>query len=93
MPVGTGRLRRSGGTIRGVFAVNAKHVMPHDCTPEDAAADPPPLRPPEPDAAECCGEGCPRCVFDVHAEALERYRAALAAWQARHPQCTADTPP
>ncbi|WP_202946792.1 oxidoreductase-like domain-containing protein [Rhodanobacter sp. IGA1.0] len=47
--------------------------------------DPPPVRPPEPDAADCCGEGCVRCVYDVHDEALERYERALAAWHARHP--------
>jgi hypothetical protein len=47
--------------------------------------DPPPQRPPEPDPADCCGEGCVRCVRDVHDEAIERYKIALAAWQARHP--------
>ncbi|MEO5830025.1 MAG: oxidoreductase-like domain-containing protein [Rhodanobacter sp.] len=49
------------------------------------ANDPPPQRPPEPDAADCCGEGCVRCVHDVYEEALERYETALVAWQARHP--------
>jgi hypothetical protein len=48
-------------------------------------ADPPPVRPTEPDAADCCGEGCTHCVYDLYEEALERYRVALAAWQARHP--------
>jgi hypothetical protein len=47
--------------------------------------DPPPVRPPEPDAADCCGEGCVRCVYDRYDEAMERYQLALAAWQARHP--------
>lgn len=53
---------------------------------DDAADidDPPPLRPAEPEAADCCGEGCARCVFDVYEEALERYEAALAAWRTRH---------
>jgi hypothetical protein len=45
--------------------------------------DPAPVPPVEPDAADCCGEGCVRCVLDRYDEALERYRLALAAWQAR----------
>lgn len=51
--------------------------------PDDDPADPMPQRPPEPDAADCCGEGCVRCVYDVHEEVLERYEQALAAWRAR----------
>ncbi|WP_426689658.1 oxidoreductase-like domain-containing protein [Rhodanobacter ginsengiterrae] len=47
--------------------------------------DPPPVRPSEPDAADCCGEGCVRCVYDVYEEALERYETASAAWRLRHP--------
>jgi hypothetical protein len=47
--------------------------------------DPPPPRPFEPDPADCCGEGCVHCVLDRHDEAMERYRAALAAWRVRHP--------
>lgn len=47
--------------------------------------DPPPVRPAEPDAADCCGEGCVRCVHDIYDESIERYQRALAAWQARHP--------
>ncbi|MFC5525645.1 oxidoreductase-like domain-containing protein [Rhodanobacter ginsengisoli] len=54
--------------------------------PETAAADPAPVPPLEPDAADCCGEGCARCVYDVYDEALERYKTALAAWRARHPE-------
>jgi Oxidoreductase-like protein, N-terminal. len=61
-------------------------VSPSESTlPVPDPADPPPVRPTEPDAADCCGEGCARCVYDLYEEALERYRAALAAWQARHP--------
>lgn len=44
-----------------------------------ASVDPPPAPPQEPDPADCCGEGCVRCIFDVYEENLERYRAALAA--------------
>jgi hypothetical protein len=50
----------------------------------DQRPDPAPVRPPEPDAADCCGEGCVHCVYDRYDEALERYQLALAAWQARH---------
>lgn len=53
--------------------------------------DPPPRRPDEPDAEDCCGEGCVRCVYDIHDEKLERYREALAAWQARHPEADPET--
>ncbi|MBA3485776.1 MAG: hypothetical protein H0T88_01055 [Lysobacter sp.] len=47
--------------------------------------DPLPLPPVEPDPADCCGEGCARCIWDAHAEAQERYRERLAAWRSRHP--------
>jgi hypothetical protein len=55
-------------------------------------ADPPPLRPVEPAAADCCGEGCARCVFDIHDDAMARYALELAAWRARHPQRASDRP-
>jgi len=47
--------------------------------------DPEPRKPEPPDPGDCCGGGCVRCVFDVYEDAMERYLAALAAWQARHP--------
>lgn len=50
------------------------------------AADPTPRRPPEPDAADCCGEGCVRCVYDAYEEALERHQQALETWRTRHPE-------
>lgn len=56
---------------------------PH--APEHDPDDPPPVKPTEPDAADCCGEGCIRCVYDMHDQAMERYQTALAAWRARHP--------
>lgn len=43
----------------------------------------PPVPPPEPDAADCCGEGCVRCIYDVYDEKVERYREALERWRAR----------
>jgi hypothetical protein len=61
-------------------------VNPVDsASPVDDPADPAPRHPSEPDAADCCGEGCARCVYDIHEEALERYRRAQDAWRARHP--------
>ncbi len=39
-----------------------------------------PRPPQEPNAEECCGEGCVRCVFDLYESRLERYRAALQRW-------------
>lgn len=54
--------------------------------PEPASADdPPPQRPPEPDALDCCGEGCVPCIYDLYEQALEHYQEALAAWRQRHP--------
>jgi hypothetical protein len=46
-------------------------------------ADPQPARPIEPDPADCCGEGCVICVFDMYDAALARYEIRLAAWRAR----------
>lgn len=50
-----------------------------------AAPDPPPARPEKPLPSDCCEGGCERCVFDLYAEELEQYEAALARWRARHP--------
>ena len=46
--------------------------------------DPQPQRPSEPDPADCCGEGCARCVYDVYEAALARYEQELEAWRERH---------
>jgi hypothetical protein len=57
-----------------------------DTPPSHAVADPADLPPPcpsEPDASDCCGEGCVPCVFDIYEQALARYRLLLTAWQAR----------
>lgn len=55
--------------------------------------DPRPLPPEKPLPQECCESGCPICVYDLYAEALEGYRQALAEWQARHPEAAASTLP
>lgn len=33
---------------------------------------------------DCCRSGCSPCVFDLYEDALARYQAALAAWEAAH---------
>lgn len=45
--------------------------------------DPPPIPPERPAASECCNSGCDPCVLDLYEQALDRYRAACAAWQTR----------
>ena len=50
--------------------------------------DPPPQAPLAPTADDCCQGGCARCVYDLYEDALDRYRADLAAWQARRAPAT-----
>jgi hypothetical protein len=54
-----------------------------DATGLQPAADPPPLEPRRPESQECCDSGCDPCVFDLYAQAMEEYEAALAAWKLR----------
>lgn len=42
-----------------------------------------PVAPTAPEAGDCCGDGCPRCVNDVYGEALGRYQVALTEWRER----------
>lgn len=51
--------------------------MTHDF----ADLPPKPLPPEPPDDGDCCRSGCEPCVFDLHALAIERYRAELKAWE------------
>jgi hypothetical protein len=61
--------------------------------PQHVTSDPPPIPPEKPLASDCCDGGCDRCVFDVYAEELALYEAALAAWRRRHPEAAgADGP-
>ena len=54
--------------------------------PPYTASDPRPQPPREPALEECCKRGCEPCVFDLHYEALERYREVLRQWLERHPE-------
>ncbi|WP_321911556.1 MULTISPECIES: oxidoreductase-like domain-containing protein [unclassified Paraburkholderia] len=45
--------------------------------------DPRPQPPACPDNDDCCHSGCDPCIFDLYDEEFGRYRAALAAWEAR----------
>lgn len=53
--------------------------------PADSPDEPRPQPPIEPDPGECCGNGCDPCIYDLYNDQLAHYRAALAAWKARHP--------
>ncbi|MEO6103911.1 MAG: oxidoreductase-like domain-containing protein [Pseudoxanthomonas sp.] len=44
---------------------------------------PAPERPVEPDPADCCGEGCVNCIYDIHEAAMERFEKDFAAWHGR----------
>jgi hypothetical protein len=54
------------------------------------ASDSPPTPPVAPDPADCCGEGCVHCIYDVYEASLERYRTLLEAWRERHPDDAGD---
>jgi hypothetical protein len=51
--------------------------------PAPLPPDPRPEPPQAPDLGECCGNGCDPCIFDRHDMAMDAYRQALRAWQAR----------
>ncbi|WP_322789219.1 oxidoreductase-like domain-containing protein [Paraburkholderia caballeronis] len=55
-------------------------TMPPRSCPDDDPRPQPPVRPGD---DECCHSGCIPCVFDLYEDALDRYRDALAAWEAR----------
>jgi hypothetical protein len=56
-------------------AVSNKRSSPDD--------DPKPQPPVRPAPEDCCHSGCTPCVFDLYDAELERYRAALDAWERR----------
>jgi hypothetical protein len=49
-----------------------------------ARSDPKPTPPARPEPGDCCQGGCERCVFDLHEDAMERFREALRDWEARN---------
>jgi hypothetical protein len=51
--------------------------------------DPMPTAPVPPKLDACCGNGCNPCIFDLHDLAMEEYRQALRAWQARQNEASA----
>lgn len=55
---------------------------------DQSTPDPRPTPPVEPQLEDCCGNGCDPCVFDAYQMAKDRYRAALAAWEARQATST-----
>jgi hypothetical protein len=54
--------------------------------PSALPQDPKPEPPEPPDINACCGSGCDPCIFDTHDMAMDAYRRALKAWQARQDQ-------
>jgi hypothetical protein len=52
--------------------------------PAGNTPDAAPVPPRKPDDEECCHGGCERCVLELYEEALERYRAALRAWEEKN---------
>ena len=69
--------------------------MPTHPNPTDPVVhDPMPEPPPPLDPEACCGQDCDPCVLEWQSAALDRYRARLAAWQARQTLVKpAPTPP
>ncbi|MGU7778948.1 oxidoreductase-like domain-containing protein [Burkholderia sp. PU8-34] len=58
--------------------------MPKKPSEDSPPDDPRPTPPQQPELEDCCNSGCSPCVFDLYEDAMERYRAELAAWEARH---------
>ncbi|WP_260464007.1 oxidoreductase-like domain-containing protein [Burkholderia sp. Bp8963] len=57
--------------------------MPNRSSDDSPADDPRPIPPQQPELEDCCNSGCSPCVFDLYEDAMDRYRAELAAWEAR----------
>ena len=51
--------------------------------PQLQQESPRPVAPTQPALEDCCRSGCTPCIFDLYEDDMERYRARLAAWEAR----------
>lgn len=60
-------------------------------SPQPPSDDPRPTAPVPPELEACCGNGCDPCIFDLHDLAMDEYRQALRAWQARQPQSSPES--
>jgi len=60
--------------------------------PQAFVDDRPPVPPRKPSPEECCGVGCDPCIFDRYAEALTKYEAQFAEWQARREHASSGRP-
>lgn len=49
-----------------------------------------PQAPAPPEPGDCCNSGCTYCVDDLYQDELDRYRAALKAWNERNTAPTGD---
>ena len=52
--------------------------------PEDS--DPRPVPPERPNPGDCCNSSCNPCIFDLYADALDRYQKELQDWEEREAQ-------
>jgi hypothetical protein len=60
--------------------------------PDLLTTDPQPVAPERPGDGECCQSGCDPCILDYYHQEMERYRAELKAWRARHPDAGTQRP-
>jgi hypothetical protein len=67
-----------------VFSRHSSRTLSNAVSPDSSTDDPRPTPPRQPELEECCNSGCSPCIFDLYYEAMDEYRAALAAWEARH---------
>mmetsp|Transcript_23040 Transcript_23040/g.50521 ORF Transcript_23040/g.50521 Transcript_23040/m.50521 type:complete len:101 (-) Transcript_23040:122-424(-) len=64
--------------------------VPHE-KPCPRSAVKPPIPPREPAPEACCGQGCPRCVWDVFEDKKERYLDKLEEYYEKLRACPSCT--